>query len=506
MALSGTTSGSIFALNMTHMHLKVWHYIRKAFFLSGKNCMGVRKLNKMPYKQTIKIISIGFILFLSQGCKAVFHGIKTPSETKPNIILISVDTLRPDHLGCYGYQRNTTPYLDRFANESLLFERCFSHASNTGPSCTSLLSGFLPHETKVITNHSIVHSNVPMLAEILKNVGYTTYGVVSNYVLRKDQGFEQGFDFYDAQMDERELNRKNVCERIAEKTSNSAMDILRGHSGENFFLWIHYQDPHGPYTPKAPYDTTFLDPGKEPIHLAFNNSFSGKGGISSYQRLQDHTNYHYYVSQYDGEISYFDEHFGRLIDFLKEIRVYDTSLIIFTADHGEAMGEHHFYFAHGHGLTNDLIHVPLIIRYTHLMKGRRKDLVQHLDIVPTILKLIHIKEPFPYRGRNLFADQPEPALILSELGLENFSLISGDLKLILYGQNAFLFDLRKDFFEKHTIANHPLHKNNLYYMRRQVEGLSKEDLLGSEIVHKTPELTEEEREKLRSLGYIEYGE
>jgi arylsulfatase A-like enzyme len=251
----------------------------------------------------------------------------------------------------------------------------------------------------------------------------------------------------------------------------------------------------------------FLDHNKEPFYLEFNASFSGRGGIPSYQRLYDNKDYHYYVSQYDGEIGYFDEHFGRLIAFLKEIRVYNNSLIIFTADHGEAMGEHDCYFAHGHGLTNDLIHVPLIIRYNDTVHGRRKDCVQHLDIVPTILKLINIKGRLPYRGENLFAEQPEPAIIFSELKEQNFSLITGRLKLIMYGNKAFLFDIQEDFFEKKTLANHILYQNQLYYMVSQVKELRNEDLLGPDaIIQETQRLTEEEKEKLRSLGYIDVGQ
>jgi arylsulfatase len=415
-----------------------------------------------------------------------------------------VDTLRPDHLGCYGYKRDTSPNVDNFTKGGLLFENCFSQAPETGPSCASFLSGFLPHETKVVDNKTIVHSNVPMLAEILKEAGYRTYGIVSNYVLRNGQGFEQGFDIYDAQMNERELNRRNICERIAEKTSESVMSILKQHSGEGFFLWVHYQDPHGPYTPKPPYDKKFVDPNKEPVYLKFNNSFSGRGGIPSYQRLQDNKDYNYYVSQYDGEIGYFDEHFGRLIAFLKQIHVYDNSLIIFTADHGEAMGEHKCYFAHGHGLTNDLIHVPLVIKYKDILRGRRKDFVQHLDIVPTILQLLNIKkERLLYRGKNLFIEQPGSAIIFSELKKENFSLISGRLKLLIYGNKAFLFDLQEDFFEEKTLANQILYQNHLYYMVSQVKENRNKDLLGLDtIIQETPELTQEEKEKLRSLGYI----
>ena len=175
---------------------------------------------------------------------------------KPNIILISVDTLRADHLSCYGHKFDTSPNLDEFAAQSLLFKNCISHAPSTAQSCASFLSGFLPHETGVLTNSIRVSPRIPMIAKILKASGYKTYGVVSNYVLRKKQGFGQGFDIYNDRMDNLE-EAHQAPERIAENTTDCAVEILKKHAGGKFFMWIHYQDPHGPYTPKSPYDNLF---------------------------------------------------------------------------------------------------------------------------------------------------------------------------------------------------------------------------------------------------------
>lgn len=133
--------------------------------------METERLERICPVWSLKFILVIIILFLAQGCKTTNQRLKTSLNARPNIILISVDALRPDHLGCYGYKRNTSPHLDNFADEGLLFENCFSHAPETSPSCASFLSGFLPHETKVIKNNKIVHSSVPMLAEILKEAG-----------------------------------------------------------------------------------------------------------------------------------------------------------------------------------------------------------------------------------------------------------------------------------------------------------------------------------------------
>ena len=313
---------------------------------------------------------------------------KLGKKKRPNIFLIIIDTLRPDHLSCYGYPRNTSPNIDQFAKNALLFENCFSHASSTGGSCACILSGFLAHETKVLVYGYALPSAVEILPEMLRRQGYKNAAVISNYVLRKRTNWTQGFDVFDDTMDDKELVR-GLPERTAKGTTDRAIELINQFSRDPLFMWIHYQDPHGPYTPPKQYAGMFWNPDdKKPRNIKVNKKESGTGGIPSYQKLPNNsTNYHYYVSQYDAEIRYIDEHFKRLIDTLKEQGIYDESLIILTSDHGEGMGEHNYYFAHGENLYNQLIHVPLIIRHGNELTGRRKDFVQHLDIVPTIFVL-----------------------------------------------------------------------------------------------------------------------
>lgn len=218
----------------------------------------------------------------------------------PNIILVSVDALRADHLGCYGYKEDTSPNVDKFAEENVLFENGFSQAPVTGSSCASILSGFLPHETSVYDNY-LLPRQINTIAEFLKNKGYKTAAIVSNYVLRKNRGYWQGFDIYDDEMKDEELTR-HLPERIAEKTTSCAIRYLKKYSGHTFFMWIHYQDPHGPYTPQSPFNNFFVDNKEKQFDLKFNETISGKGGIPSYQKLGKNKSYYYYVAQYDGEI------------------------------------------------------------------------------------------------------------------------------------------------------------------------------------------------------------
>ena len=179
-------------------------------------------------------------------CGSIWLGgcTKPQPRKRPNIILITVDTLRADNLSCYGYNRNTSENLDRFAADAMLFENCLSHAPVTSSSLTSLLSGFLPHETKVFENLPLP-KEVDTLAKMLQRQGYKTAGVVSNFNLRRKAGWSEGFAIYDDNMVAYEQVR-GLPERTAEHTTNRAIEVLKELNSEQLFLWVHYQDPHGP--------------------------------------------------------------------------------------------------------------------------------------------------------------------------------------------------------------------------------------------------------------------
>jgi len=425
------------------------------------------------------------------------------SHVGPSIILISVDTLRPDHLGCYGYGRDTSPAVDEFAGESLRFETCFAQAPNTRPSCGSIITGFLPHETKVFSNKYVLPAEVNTVAELLQRQGYRTLAVVSNFVLTAGSGFDQGFDFYDDQMDEVELIR-GVPERIAEHTTDAAISLIRLNRKGSFFLWIHYQDPHGPYTPRPPYDQMFVDAGLEPIMLETNDSVTGVGGIPSYQKLPGHSDYNYYVSQYDGEIRYFDENFKRLIAALKELGLYDSALIMLTADHGEGMGERDYYFAHGEFVYNNLIRQPLIVRFGDRAKGVRREVAQALDIVPTMLDVAGIVPGPAYRGSSLLGEIPPARSIFCEMP-GKYALIRDDLKLIYHVDESEyrLFDLAADPAEANDLIRDADYRPQADWMAGEMSEIRKEDLLLGRIRSKKPGVSKDVEDKLRALGYVQ---
>ncbi|MGA1870804.1 MAG: sulfatase [bacterium] len=428
---------------------------------------------------------------------------------KPSIILILVDTLRPDHLGCYGYSKNVSPNIDKFSADALLFKNCFSQASDTRLSCASILSGFFPHETK-ITESFVLPPDVTTLPEILQQQGYTTAAVVSNYILRKNKGWDQGFMIYDDTMDQCELVRK-CPERIAEYTTKKAIELIKEFHKDPLFLWVHYQDPHGPYTPPEPYNRMFGDPNQKCLNLKINYSVSGRGGIPTYQVLNEQRNFYHYVSQYDGEIRYLDEHFGYLIEALKEYGIYNNALIIFSSDHGEGMGEHNYYFAHGEEIYNSQIHVPCIVRYGRRLKGIRTNFVQHIDIVPTIINILALKKNPLFRGRDFRKAHAAGGEIFSETNSPfvwdsiKLSLIVDGLKLIytpLFNQYQ-LFDLIEDPSEKNNLSGMSHYKKQEDNLKIRLERVCKEDFLQIPETIKPPDMTEEEKARLKSLGYLQ---
>lgn len=445
----------------------------------------------------IIVILIAFLFYKFNIVKRIAALI----SKRPNVILIYIDALRPDHLGCYGYSKNTSPNIDEFAEDAILFEYAFCHIPHTPPSTASTFSGFFPHETKIYGFAEPLLPEIDSIAEMMKRKGYSTAAVICNYALRSGRGFEQGFDIYDEEMQERELVRRNYPERIAEKGITRVIEIIRKFRGKRFFLYLHAQDPHGPYTPPEPYNRLFFDKSKKPLILNFNETDTGYNSIPRYQRLGDIQDFHYYVSQYDGEIRYFDFHFKRLIDALKTMGLYDNTLIVISADHGEGMGEFGSFFAHGENLSNSQIRVPLILRYGE-GGARRKEYVQHIDLVPTILKAAGIESNNKYRGRDLLADEIKESDIFSEREGE-YTLLSEGMKLVYIRKSGefFLYDMQSDFDEKRNLADDINYRKILKRMKRKAAEIFNDDRLNLGM-RKVRPLSDEEVRKLRSLGYI----
>jgi arylsulfatase A-like enzyme len=312
-----------------------------------------------------------------------------------NVLLVTVDTLRADHLSSYGFALETSPRIDALAAGAALFERAVAASSSTAPSHASILTSLYTRQ------HSIGYRNgdtrlagEPTLPEVLRREGYATGAFVSNVVLRRRAGLDRGFETYDDELPDAESHRPLAFERRARETTLRALKWLE-EAHEPFFLWVHYQDPHGPYDAPDGYAERFelpRDPHEKPLPVL--ESSLASGGIPAYQVLPGLTLPSQYRARYAGEIRYADHWIGRLLD---APRVRDA-IVVLTADHGESLGEGGRYFMHGTTTLPAEAHVPLLLRAPGIAPRRLSTTVSHVDILPTVLELVGVAAPDGVRG------------------------------------------------------------------------------------------------------------
>lgn len=395
-----------------------------------------------------------------------------PRSPAERVILVTCDTLRADHLGAYGCDRGLTPNLDDLAAQSRVYTEAYACAPLTGPALASLLTGKLPHEVGVAAgNRSLMPAEVFTLAEALSEKGIPTAAVVSNYVLRRqpgaegEVGVEQGFGHFDDRMSEREPNRP-IYERRASDTTEAAIAWLDGalaREERRFFLWVHYQDPHGPYTPPAPYAERFARSAAGDVSLPIGRDHKSKGQLPSYQVLDGQRDPEPYRGKYDGEVAAFDASLGQLLEHLRETDLLEDALLVFSADHGESMGEHDHWFGHGEHLHREVVRVPLLVRLPGGARAGRSDVMaSHLDLFPTTLRALGV-DPGPTHGTSLLeADPAGQRVVLSSLGavgragrLESIS--DGRWRMLVGARGrARLYDLQADPGERANVAaDHP---------------------------------------------------
>jgi arylsulfatase A-like enzyme/glycosyltransferase involved in cell wall biosynthesis len=319
------------------------------------------------------------------------------------ILLLVIDTLRADHLGCYGYGRNTSPNMDRLAAESIIFSHAFTPVSYTLPAIASLFTSKRPegHGIGLSQASSLTPGHDVTLAELLRDKGYATAAFVSSIILRKATKLDLGFDIYDDEMTAVEVNRPDVLFRDGQETIGRALRHLERIKDKESFTFIHLRDVHGPYICPAPYDTAFVGDsqyGKKEVLEIVKNEHPCLG-IPSYQVLRapgaatgNGTGFiddaRFYRARYDGCIRKSDALVGNLVDGLKSLGIYDDTFFILTADHGEALGENGIYFFHGITVTPEQLAVPLLLKPSkNLFFGPAKMLVHvsTLDLMPTIL-------------------------------------------------------------------------------------------------------------------------
>jgi arylsulfatase len=378
-------------------------------------------------------------------------------------VLITVDTMRSDHVGLYGYSRDTTPNLDRwFGKQGRIHERSYSTESSTTPSVVSILTGLLPQQHRVRMLVQLVPHDLRLLPDMLPDA-WETAGFVSNMMLTTEaSGLGSHFDHYDDFVDERERYRKDVFERTAARTTEAVLEWLdKGRARENaqagtkdrpLFLWVHYMDPHGPYHAPEDWPRTFRHQSPLQIDIERILAFEREPGVSDGLA---------YVDAYDEEIAYTDSQIGKLLDGVDKYLGADRTLVVFTADHGESMMDHESWFRHAVHVYDEMVRVPLLVRGPGVVPGRSELLVSGTDIVPTVLASLGLPLAAPMPDVDLRNDK---GLTPSRIVYTEASLNARDggeqWRAAIQGDFKWMIGVRKDNCEssqrRYDLAKDPL--------------------------------------------------
>jgi len=414
---------------------------------------------------------------------APFSGQSSPHRpaskvrARDNVLLITIDTLRADHLGCYGYKDIRTPTIDALARDGVLFPMAISQVPLTLPEHVAIMTGTYPFHNQVqdFTAPPLAEK-FRTLAQAFHDHGFATGAVVSSFVLDRSWGLARGFDYYDDKFNAQSLLEKNpdLVERRAGPSVDAALQWLAGHRTQPFFFWLHLYDPHSPYNPP------------EPFHSQYKNH------------------------EYDGEIAYADSQLARLIKWLKANRLYARTWIVLLSDHGESLGEHGEQ-EHGFFIYNSTVHVPLIIKpagSSHKLLAIATP-VESIAVAPTILEMAGITDRIQqqFDSSGLFAD-------------ENSKLPSAAYSETFYPFSSFgwspLHGLETDKYhyieaprpELYSLVADPAEERNAIADQGAVAAVLRSQLQKRWQAYETSTagraLDESSTAKLRALGYFAY--
>jgi arylsulfatase A-like enzyme/Tfp pilus assembly protein PilF len=401
--------------------------------------------------------------------------LRTANKDTKRVILISIDTLRADYLGCYGCPDKLTPGLDKFAQENILFEHVVTAAPLTLPSHSTILTGTLPpyHGVRNNLGYKLNDANLT-IAEMLKDNGFATGAIVSSYVLDAETNINQGFDTY---ADDFEYIKKDgfAIGRRGHEATSLAIDWLKKHlDDDKFFLFLHYFDPHTPYDPPG----TFAQKHAE--------------------------------NPYAGEVAYTDQCVGNLLDALKEVGLYESTMIIIVSDHGEMLGEHG-ESEHGFFLYESAIKVPMIIKPAGTTKNQRiENIVSLVDVMPTICYATGIPIPKHVQGKNLCpyftgqGSQSDDRQLYCETfyptqynGNSLSAVVTKNWKYI-HSERPELYEIEQDTAETNNLFDSQLKRAHLLHehLKLMVEQYSNHEKSGE-----IP-ISPEQQKQLESLGYV----
>ncbi len=455
-----------------------------------------------------------------------------------HVILLTVDTLRADVLSCYGSEEVSTPNIDQLARDGILFTNAISPAPWTLPSLSSIMTGVSPIVHKVTKGNSQLDDNFHTLAEYMRGAGYFTSAIVYNGYLSHYSNLSQGFLQYrffpnysignsvGVKLLEKFLPREFESDTTTTGLTELAMEWITTNQDKDFFLWLHYYDPHVPYAPPS----EFLPEGDPPPNIG--TSFSEPWRIRGGEFAPTSTEKNWIRDLYLGEVRYVDDSIGKFLDHLKKLGLYDESLIVLTSDHGEEFWEHGGY-EHGHSLFNEVIRVPLIIKLPESITsraiddnerptistaagGKIEETVTTQSIMPTILDISGIEYDVDYLSsgslrpflKNQDSHIQEPVISAGLLYFEDQESVTfNGSKYIRFAETnrEILYDLIRDPGERISVLNSSPQKaerarNILRNHTKVAEKIRENNGIAS---GKEVKFDQETKEKLKSLGYLQ---
>lgn len=457
---------------------------------------------------------MGVLLSMASGCGG--------EDDRPNVLVISVDTMRRDVMEAYGARQRfplpVTPGLDRLSEEAVVFDNCYTISPRTTQSFASFMTGLFP------TNHGAfglfheLSTDVTTLAEIFQREGYRTQAIVSNFFLQSGRGFDQGFDVYD---DAPFRHDREVAEYVVDRADLASYDL----GDDPYFMWVHLLDPHWRYTPPRPL-VEMLNPNYDRSFTLYQDLDDGllTQGSLIFENELDDVDRRYLRRLYLGEVVHADGHIDRLVNQLRVRGLLDNTIIVFYSDHGESLGSHDYYYAHGENLYQPTVHIPAFIRYPErLQPGHYDGLVSSVDFFETILDLAGVARSDSTDGVSHVA-----AITSGEPGPREVCYLESDYQLIhpenprfhlsgIFGKWRGLVaaghklihvpDENGGVYELYDLVEDPDETTNLYdaesdlamWLRRNLDIW--ERIVDRQETKKTT-MDEEASRRLRSLGYI----
>ena len=441
--------------------------------------VGIESRRNRSTRLTRSVRFLALCFFLLACAQTLVAANPKAAKATPNVILITIDTVRADHVGCYGAKNVQTPTLDALAHDGVVFERAISQVPLTWPSHAVILTGLYPFQNGVqdFTGQPL-DPRFRSVAQAFRQHGYATGAVVSAFVLDRSWGLARGFDFYDdAFAPEAFQNRDlGLVDRRAGESVDRALAWLKKNPSRPFFFWLHLYDPHSPYDPPEPY----------------RNEYQGH--------------------LYDGEIAYADHEVGRVIAWLKQNKIYDSSLILFVSDHGESLGEHGEH-EHGFFVYNATVHVPLIVKPpagSGIRPGRVTRPVETTAVAATLLEAagIHNGMGQQLKSRGLLRTDTSSDAAYSETFYPFSSFGWSPLHALETSRYHYIEAPQPELYD---LTTDPGETNNLAEQQTATVAVLKDKL--QKLVAERPYtpstdgntgLSTDALDKLRALGYVAY--